>query len=319
MRGPVLVTGAAGFAGGHLLDRLCAAGTSVVGWHRPDSPAGPHTTVDWQAVDLCDGPRVTTALRAVRPSAIYHLAGYANVAAAWQHPREALESNLLGTHHLLEAARALAPDSRPRVLVTGSATVYTPSSEALSEDAAQGPSGPYAVSKLAQELLVRDAVRTEGLDAIITRPFNHIGPGQAPDYITASVSRQIARIEAGLAPPVIAVGNLTAQRDLTDVRDTVAAYAALMARGATGRIYNVCSGRALVMQVLVDALVARARVPVRLEQDPARMRPSDTPVILGSRSRLTADTGWAPSIPLEQTLGDTLAWWRARVAADRDA
>lgn len=316
---PTLVTGASGFAGGHLTRRLRAAGAQVIGWHRPDLPPHPGGDVSWQGVDLLQATAVRAAVHAAQPARIYHLAGYANVARAWQEPREALEVNLLGTHHLLEAVRAMTPGQRPRVLVIGSGTVYRASDEALQETSALGPAGPYPVSKLAQELLVLDAVRTDGLDAVVARSFNHIGPGQTPDYVTASVARQIARIEAGLEPPVLAVGNLEARRDLTDVRDTVAAYEALMARGTSGRVYNVCSGRALVVRMLVEALVGRARVAVRVEHDPSRMRPSDTPVILGSHDVLTADTGWTPSIPLEQTLDDTLAWWRARVAADRSA
>ena len=150
---------------------------------------------------------------------------------------------------------------------------------------------------------------------VATRPFNHIGPRQKPSFATASFARQIAEIEAGRRDPVMLVGNLDSRRDLTDVRDTVRAYEALAARGIPGRIYNICSGQAHRMGDVLDRLIARARVPVRVEQDPSRMRPSDNPVVLGDPSRIAIDTGWKVEIPIEQTLEDLLAWWRTQVTS----
>jgi GDP-4-dehydro-6-deoxy-D-mannose reductase len=196
------------------------------------------------------------------------------------------------------------------VLITGSAQVYGTHAEAITEDAPIAPANPYGVTKLAQEL----TAAASGLPVLLARPFNHAGPRQSPAYVSSAFAQQIAVIEAGRAEPVIRVGNLESKRDLTDVRDTVRAYQALVESGVPGRPYNVCSGRALGMREILDILLSLARVRVRIEVDPARLRPSDNPTILGSHARLTADTGWRPEIPIEQTLSDLLDYWRTREA-----
>jgi GDP-4-dehydro-6-deoxy-D-mannose reductase len=192
-------------------------------------------------------------------------------------------------------------------MVTGSALVYRASTQPLSEDDPIGPADPYGVSKLAQEML---ALRAQGSPVFVARPFNHAGPRQAPSYSTSSFARQIAEIEAGRSDPVLRVGNLESRRDITDVRDTVRAYTAIVERGTPGRPYNVCSGRAYRVRGLLDVLVGLARVAIRIEVDPARLRPSDNPVVAGSRARITAETGWVPEIPIERTLEDLLNYWR---------
>jgi GDP-4-dehydro-6-deoxy-D-mannose reductase len=306
-----LITGATGFAGGHLLDRLAAQGTRVHAWaHRggqaaPASGAGREPTASWAAVDLLDPAAVRAALAEARPSVIYHCAGIADLHDAWRAPARALRVNVLGTHNLLNAARDLGIS--PRVVVTGSAQIYRPSAAALSEDDAIGPVNPYGVSKLAQEL----TAATSPVPALLVRPFNHAGPRQSPSFATSAFAQQIAEIEAGRREPVLHVGNLDTRRDITDVRDTVRAYEALAELGHPGRPYNVCSGRAHSMRSLLDILLSLARVRVRVDVDPARLRPSDNPVILGSHARLTRDTGWTPAIPIEQTLSDLLDHWRA--------
>lgn len=255
-------------------------------------------------MDLLDREAILAALDAARPSAIYHCAGVADVHGAWSAPAYALHVNAIGTHYLLESVRALGLDCR--VLVTGSALVYRPSAEAIDEDHAIGPSTPYGVSKLAQEMTARQSP----LDALLARPFNHAGPGQSPAYVTSAFAQQIADIEAGRRDPVLRVGNLDARRDITDVRDTVRAYHALVERGAVRRPYNICSGQTRCMRELLDILLSFARARVRVETDPARLRPSDTPVVHGSHARITAETGWEPVIPIEQTLSDLLDYWR---------
>lgn len=310
-----LVTGAAGFAGRHLLARLSGT-TEVFGWHRPDSEPSTAAGVRWRAVELQDREAVRLALRADRPDAIYHLAGIANVGDSWAHAEETLAGNVLGTAHLFEGLRELG--LRPRVLITGSATIYKASDAPLTEESALAPNTPYGTSKLAQEMLALAAWREHGLPAVVTRSFNHIGPGQSPAFAAASFARQLATIEAGLAPPTINVGNLTAARDLTDVRDTVRAYEAVMTRGRPGVAYNVCSGRAVSMQAILDGLRARIQLPVEVVTDPARMRPVDTPVIVGSHERLTRDTGWTPEIGLDATLDALIEYWRAEVAGTPD-
>jgi GDP-4-dehydro-6-deoxy-D-mannose reductase len=307
----ILVTGAAGFAGRHLLARLVGS-ADVVGWHRPDSAAAAMAGVRWRAVELLDRESVRVALGADRPEAIYHLAGIAHVGDSWAYAEETLAGNVIATAHLFQGLRELG--WRPRVLITGSATIYKASDTPLTEDSALAPNTPYGTSKLAQEMLALAAWREDGLPAIVTRSFNHIGAGQSPAFAAASFARQLATIEAGLAPPVINVGNLTAARDVTDVRDTVRAYEALMAQGRPGVAYNVCSGRAVSMQAILDGLRARIQTPVEVAEDPERMRPVDTPVIVGSHHRLTRDTSWTPGIGLDDTLDALIDYWRAEVA-----
>ena len=309
MAGVALITGATGFAGGHLVERLVARGTPVVAWaHRGGAPAVPAPGVTWRAVDLLDREAVRDGIAAIHPAVVYHCAGFANVPDASRAPAEALRVNALGTHYLIEAVRDAGLACR--VLVTGSAMVYRPSADALTEESPIAPDGPYGLSKLAQEM----TAAASPLPVVLTRPFNHAGPRQSAAYATSAFAQQVAEIEAGRRDPVLRVGNLDALRDITDVRDTVRAYEALAEHGRPHTPYNVCTGRAYRMRQLLDILLAASRVRVRVEVDPTRLRPSDNPVILGSPQRLTRDTGWVPRIPIEQTLADLLDHWRARVA-----
>ncbi len=324
MSDTILVTGAAGFVGSHLLAllRRAAPDAGLLAWRRPagrarNEPAPPRPApagADWLDVDLLDGPAVRRAVAERPPTQVYHCAGIANVDGSWAERQATLQGNVTGTEHLLAALRDLpAP---PRVLITGSALVYRPSTAALDETAPLGPVSPYGASKLDQERVGLEAAREHGLAVVITRSFTHIGPGQAPGYAASSFAEQIARIEAGHADPVLSVGNLDARRDLTDVRDTVRAYRALMAHGTPGRPYNVCSGAAHRIGDVLDALLALASVPITIRQDPDRLRPSDNPVLLGDRSRITAELGWTPRRPLRETLSDLLDYWRGVLAGE---
>jgi len=307
MSSEILVTGAAGFAGSHLVDRLSGDGADLVAWHRPGG-APPRTVprTRWEAVDLLDANAVAAAIARLRPSAVYHCAGAAHVGRSWDSSESTFATNVRGTHHLLQALEGAAADSR--VLIPSSALVYANANEALTEEHPLLPGSPYALSKLAQEMLGR---RTNGpLGVTIARSFNHVGPRQDPQFVASGFARRIADIEKGRWDPEISVGNLDACRDLTDVRDTVRAYTLILERGTPGRPYNVCSGRAITMRHLLDLLLARARVPVTVKVDPARYRPNDTPLLLGDPSRLHADLGWTAEIPLEQTLDDLLEYWR---------
>jgi GDP-4-dehydro-6-deoxy-D-mannose reductase len=305
--GPPLVTGAAGFAGSHLLDELLRTNPSVAAWANPRGrPGAADSRVHWSAVDLLDPDAVASAIAELRPSAVYHCAGVPHVAGSWGDPRRVLDVNVMGTHHVLEAlARAGHPCP---VLVTGSALIYRPSAAPLTEDDPIGPSTPYGVSKLAQEML---AARAPGLLPVyLARPFNHAGPRQSHDFVTSSFAKQIAEIEAGLSEPVLRVGNLASRRDITDVRDTVRAYRLIVERGVPRRPYNVCAGQAYRISDLLDTLLGLSHARVTLEEDPARMRPSDIPTVLGDRSRIAAEIGWQPELPIERTLADLLDYWR---------
>jgi GDP-4-dehydro-6-deoxy-D-mannose reductase len=309
-----LVTGGTGFAGTHLIDQLLDAGEHVAAWGRPSGRALPADRfggrVEWLAVDVTDREAVARALDRAAPSTVYHCAGIAAVQSAWADAARALRVNAYGTHVLLsELQRA---GSRIPVLVTGSALVYRPSLEPLGEDSPIAPPNPYAVSKLAQELV---AATTPGPHVVIARPFNHAGPGQSDDFVTSSFARQIAEAEAGLRDPVLRVGNLDARRDITDVRDTVRAYRLLTATGRARTPYNVCRGVAYRIADLLDLLLARARTRITIEHDPDRLRPSDNPVVLGNADRLRLETGWVPRIAIEQTLDDLLHFWRGVVSA----
>ena len=327
MSNTILVTGASGFVGSHLLTLLdrTAERDTLVAWQRPNtgpqanrsSPPRPTPATDritWRNVDLLDGASVSQAIAELRPSQVYHCAGVADVGGSWTNSYATIRTNVMGTDHVLSALQ----DHRiaARVLVTGSALVYRPSATAISETAPLGPVSPYGLSKLAQEML---ALATSGqgcVTVVVTRSFTHIGPGQAPSFATASFAEQIARIEAGQSKPVLRVGNLNACRDLTDVRDTVRAYRLLMTSGTHSTPYNVCSGEAHRVSNVLEGLLAAASVKVSVREDQARARPTDNPLLLGDRTRITRDVGWRPEIPLSRTLGDLLDYWRKIVSSE---
>jgi GDP-4-dehydro-6-deoxy-D-mannose reductase len=309
--GPTLVTGATGFVGSHLLDRL-ADEAAVVAWHRPDGREPDATRhVDWRAVNLLNADDVRAALEDVMPSRIFHIAGAADVGSSWKNVVPHLQTNVLGTHHVLEAVRLASWVCR--VLVVSSAHVYHHGDEPIDESAPLLPDTPYGLSKLAQDQLALRAVTEDDLDVVIARPFNHVGPRQRPDFAVSSFARQIALIEAGRAPATIRVGNLDARRDITDVRDVVEAYHLLMQAAPAGRPYNISSGRAWKIRDLLEELRQMSQVPVTIEIDETRLRPNDMPVVQGDATRIRAELGWMPRIPVEQTLADTLGWWREQI------
>ncbi|MFA5911428.1 MAG: GDP-mannose 4,6-dehydratase [Vicinamibacterales bacterium] len=315
MSAPVLVTGAAGFVGSHLLELLAEDTPEIVAWQRPGTkPLVSGTGVRWVTVEMHDRNAVDAAVRDARPSAVYHLAGVPHVGDSWGHTRETFAGNVLATHHLFEGLRRAG--LAPRVLMTGSATVYAPSDHALREDDIVCPNNPYGTSKLAQEMVALRAWEDDGIPGLIARAFNHVGPRQVPSFLAPSIAKQIAGIEAGRLEPVLKVGNLEPRRDIMDVRDTVRAYRAMMQSARPGVPYNVCSGRPVAVKDLLQLFIAHARVPIRVEQDPARFRPNDTPLLLGDRARLEADTGWSPQIPLDQTVEDLIGYWRSTLTGE---
>lgn len=310
LRSPVLITGATGFAGGHLAESL-AGSTRLVGWGRSTPRPEIARLLESQAVDLLDREQVRHAIASLRPATIFHLAGAPQVAESWRDTAKPLAANVLATSHLFDAIRRVGLSCR--VLVTGSAAVYAPSDTPINEDGPLAPGNPYALSKLAQEQLAMRAHADDGLDVVMVRPFNHTGPHQPPAFVAPSMARQIALIEKGDIEPLIRVGNLDARRDFTDVRDVVRAYATLMALGKAGEIYNVGSGIGHSIQSLLDALRSRAHTSVRVEIDPERLRPAETPALLADTTRLRNLTGWTPQISFESMLDSLLEYWRAEV------
>jgi GDP-4-dehydro-6-deoxy-D-mannose reductase len=309
-----LVTGATGFAGSHLVEDLLRTTPAVAAWSNPRGAAvvDHDPRVHWQAVSLLDRRAVFSAIDALKPSVVYHCAGAADVGTSWDDPVKPLQVNALGTHYLLDAVKEASLGCP--VLVPGSALVYRPSLEAISEESPIGPSSPYGFSKLAQEMI---GAQSSWCPVFLARPFNHAGPRQSTAYVTSSFARQIAGIEAGLVPAVVNVGNLDARRDITDVRDTVRGYRLLVEKGKSGRPYNVCSGRAYRIGDLLELLLKLSSTSIRIAVDPSRMRPSDNPVVAGNPARMANDVGWHASIPIEQTLEDLLDYWRLKVAVPR--
>lgn len=324
MKQTVLVTGANGFVGRHLLNLLTSEGTHVVAWQRASHPneleetknsrGRNATTTLWQSMDVLDRKAVFESIRTIRPSAIYHCAGAAHVGNSWNQPLNTLRVNTIGTHHLLEAIRLTQLDTR--LLIPGSAMVYKQSSDAINETHPIGPSNPYGLSKLAQELLGTRAAKYNGATVLITRSFNHLGPGQDPSYVASGFAEQIARIETCGTKSMIRTGNLDARRDLTDVRDTVRAYRLIMESGQSGRIYNVCSGRTYVIRDVLERLLLQTQAEIKIESDPERWRPQDNPLLLGDPKRLKDELGWTPSISLDHTLNDLLNYWRKRIQSE---
>ena len=312
MSNAVLITGAAGFAGSHLIDRLAAGAARVAAWRHPGGRP-PHIApgVSWEDVDLLDFGSVIRSTDRVRPAQVYHCAGAAHVGRSWNDTESTFAVNVRGTHHLLEALSRAHLETR--VIIPSSAMVYRPASRPLREEDPLGPLTPYGLSKLAQEMLGQRAV-TGRLAVMIGRAFNHVGPRQDSSFSASGFARQIAEIEHGLREPEIVVGNLGAQRDVLDVRDTVKAYQTILEKGQPGRVYNICSGRAVATGDILEMLKERSRVPMRVRVDPSRFRPSDTPTIVGDSSRLRSELAWAPTIPLSKTLEDILDYWRTVVA-----
>jgi GDP-4-dehydro-6-deoxy-D-mannose reductase len=308
----LLVTGAGGFVGSHLIELLEPDHRNITCWLRPGTaPLVRGTRVTWREIEMHDREAVARAIAEDAPDHIYHLAGVPHVGGSWEHTHETFAGNVLATHHLLAAVRRA--ELRPRILITSTGFVYAPLNRAITEHDLVRPNSPYGTSKLAQEMLAQRAWQDDGIAALIARAFNHVGPRQAPSFVASSIARQIAEIEAGTRPPTLMMGNVDSERDIMDVRDTVRAYRAMMTSARPGVPYNVSSGVPVKVRALVGMMQARARVPIAIEQDPARFRPNDTPLVLGDHSRLTADTNWTPRIPLEQTVEDLLAYWRQQI------
>jgi GDP-4-dehydro-6-deoxy-D-mannose reductase len=314
----VLVTGAAGFAGSHLVELLADGRSHVVAWSHLGSRRPTAPPVSWHAIDLLDRSAVRRAIASTRPDDVYHCAGAAHVGNSWGATEATLRLNVLGTHHLLEALRL--ERVRCRVLIPSSAMVYRPALEALTEDHPVVPPSPYGLSKLAQETL---AVRASDdlVRVTIARAFNHVGPRQNPAFAASGFAKQIAEIEAGQTASEVVVGNLDARRDALDVRDTVRAYRTILEHGQPGRVYNVSSGTAMGIGEVLEALIARAQVPITVRVDPERFRPNDFPLLLGDPSRLRHELDWSARIPLSRTLDDMLEYWRgvARLQHRADA
>jgi GDP-4-dehydro-6-deoxy-D-mannose reductase len=313
----VLITGVTGFAGGHLAEALLGTaelhGVSRAGrW--PEPLIHLERQIPLHGCDLADSDAVEGLLRRLKPDRIYHLAGFARVAESFRQPNDAWRDNLGATLSLYRAIERWG--GRPRVLFVSSGLVYGTDGP-CGPATPLAPASPYAAAKAAADLLSYQVTRHPGLDVVRVRPFNQIGPRQSPDFAVARFARQLARIEAGLLPPVLETGDLRPSRDLTDVRDMVEAYRLLMESGRTGRAYTVGRGRVVSMQNIVDRLVKLTRRPVQVRQKLELFRPTDVHAARADASDVHDETGWSPRRPLDETLAEILDYWRADVEKAR--
>ncbi len=294
-----LVSGATGFVGPYLVRHLEEHDDHVSAVGHQDGP------------DLLDSDGWADLIKSEAPDVIYHLAGFSDVGASWKDPQTSFRLNAEGTLSVLEAARRAEVK---RIIVVSSADVYgiaSPASLPLHESAPLQPRSPYGSSKQAAEAIAQQYCRGWGLDVIIVRPFNHIGPGQSANFFAPAIASKIANAELA-GGGVVTHGDLSPERDFTDVRDVVRAYRLIASEGKIGATYNVCTGRAVAMSTILDSLIEASHVPITTEPDPELVRPVDLPVLRGSFAALHEDTGWEPSIPLSDTLSDVLADARER-------
>ncbi|HEU4764127.1 MAG TPA: GDP-mannose 4,6-dehydratase [Candidatus Eisenbacteria bacterium] len=314
----VLITGITGFAGSHLADYILQRGDAeVIGilrWRsRTENIEHFRDKVRLVECDLRDASSVRDVLDETRPDWIFHLAAQSFVPTSWTAPTESLVTNILGQLNIFEAVKKL--HLMPKIQLACSSEEYGLVHEdelPIKETNPLRPLSPYAVSKVGQDMLGYQYWMSFKLPVIRTRGFNHEGPRRGPVFVCSDFAKQIADIEKGRRPPVVRVGNLDARRDFTDVRDIVRAYWLALEKGEPGEVYNLCSGRAWTIREMLDMLLAMSKTKIKVEQDEARMRPSDVPVLLGDATRFRNRTGWEPSIPFEQTMRDLLAYWRER-------
>ncbi len=316
----VMITGITGFAGSHLAEYILAEhpGVQVSGlvrWRsRMDNVKGILGKVDLYEADLKDIVSLKKALAVAKPDKIFHLAAQSFVPTSWKMPAETFAINALGQINLFEALIDLKLN--PKFQIAGSSEEYGmvyAHEVPMKETNYLRPLSPYAVSKVAQDLLGYQYHQSYGLRTVRTRGFNHTGPRRGDVFVTSNFAKQVAEIEKGLKPPIIHVGNLEAKRDFTDVRDMVRAYWLATEKCEDGDVYNIGSGTTYVMQDMLDMLLGMSTVKVKVEVDPARLRPSDVPILLADASKFVKQTGWQPRIPFATTLKDLLNYWRERV------
>ncbi len=314
----VLVTGVTGFAGSHLVDYILTRGDcelfGIQRWRsRTENIEHFSDRITMVECDLRDATSTRDVLEKTRPDWIFHLAAQSFVPTSWTAPTESLSTNILGQVNLFEGVRHVG--LKCRIQLACSSEEYGmvfPDEVPIKETNPLRPLSPYAVSKVAQDMLGYQYWMSWKVDSVRTRGFNHEGPRRGPVFVASDFAKQIADIEKGRRPPVLSVGNLEAKRDFTDVRDMVRAYWLALEKCAPGEVYNICRGRAWTIREVLDLLLGMTTAKIEVRQDPARLRPSDVPVLLGDNSKFVKATGWQPTIPLEQTLRDMLDHWRAR-------
>jgi len=312
----VLITGVTGFAGSHLVDYLLPRGDcelyGIWRWRsRTENIEHFRDRITLLECDLRDATSTIDTIERVKPDWIFHLAAQSFVPTSWIAPSESLTTNVLAQVNIFEAVRRLGLKTRIQLACSSEeyGMVY-PDEVPIKETNPLRPLSPYAVSKVAQDMLGYQYWMSWKVDSVRTRGFNHEGPRRGPVFVASDFAKQIADIEKGKKKPVVHVGNLEAQRDFTDVRDMVRAYVLALEKCEPGEVYNICSGKAWTIQKTLDHLLSLSTAKIEVREDPARLRPSDVPILLGDNSKFVKATGWQPTIPFEQTLNDMLEYWR---------
>ncbi len=322
MKPRVFITGATGFVGRHLIKVLSSSGLKVFGSCFPEHPEC--CLIPEEAnifhLDIRRREELKRVIKDIRPSLVFHLAAVSNVRRSWEDRTGTMEVNFMGTFNLLEAVRSEAPQAR--VLFVSSSDVYgvlKPIDRPLQEEDEIKVVNPYAYTKASGEMLCQFYNLVKEAEVVISRSFPHTGPGQSPDFVCSDWAFQLARIERGEKNPVIEIGNLEIRRDFSDVRDVVRAYLALMEKGRQGEVYNVCSGRAVPLDWILKTLVSFSSKTVEIKTDPGKLRKTDIPILYGDRSKIKKDTGWEPSISLEESLRQLLEYWREKLSSGKDS
>lgn len=313
-----LIIGGAGFVGAYLVRHLKNdLGQDVVVTKMPREQVKVDgvdmDSIQVRDLDILQKESIVALFREIRPDYIYHLAAQSSVSVSWKNPALTVDVNVKGGVNILEALREL--EDKPRVLFIGSGEEYghiLPGETPIKEGNVPRPGNIYAATKVCQNMLAKIYADAYGLDVMMVRAFNHIGPNQLPLFVVADFCKQVAEIEAGNREPVMKVGNLSAKRDFTDVRDVVRAYALLMKSGCAGETYNIGSGHAIAIEDILKQILDHSSVEIRVEVDPERLRPVDVPIIEADTTKVYEATGWKPEISLEQTIRETLDYWRTK-------
>jgi GDP-4-dehydro-6-deoxy-D-mannose reductase len=313
-----LITGVTGFAGSHLAD-YCLSRPDVevfgiVRWRsRTENIEHLEGKLKLLECDLRDATSTRDVIDEIRPEYIFHLAAQSFVPTSWRAPTESLTTNVIGQLNIFEAVRKI--NLKCRIQIACSSEEYGMVLEnelPITEDNPLRPLSPYGVSKVGQDMLGYQYFMSYKMAIVRTRGFNHTGPRRSPVFVVSDFAKQVADIEKGRRDPVMHVGNLEASRDFSDVRDVVAAYFLSLEKGTAGEVYNICSEKSWTIREILDQLLAMSKAKIEVRQDPARLRPSDVPRLLGDCSKFRNATGWRPRIPFDKTLSDVLDYWRQR-------
>jgi len=315
-----LITGVTGLAGAHLANMLAEElhGAELFGGFEPSNPGNLKELsgkVEMLPLEILDKEQVKQSVEGISPDVIYHFAAFVSVARSFEDPALAFQTNAIGTINLLEAAKSCCRSAK--IMVPGSAEAYgriDPKDMPITESQPLRARNPYGLSKASQEMIAQYYQETFGMNIFLTRSFHYTGPGQPTGFVCSDFAKQIAEIERGMKDPVISVGNLKAKRDFLDIRDVVRAYWVIVEEGRPGVVYNVCSGRSVAIEEVLDSLVGMSHARISVRVDPARLRPVDVPDFVGDNSRLVRETSWRQRIALADSLRDVLEFWRGKVA-----